>query len=140
MTLDQLQRAHVLIYAHGQAAHTGSLPAMKAVCYIIRNRVRAGWHDGSWIDAIEHADEVAGNAPGPRPRIDVYNRTFQMLMQWIDEMYYSSSSEEMETTVDKALYFQFMDRPLRPWFTDNILRQPKAHPRKVQIGSMVVYD
>ena len=140
MTLDQLQRARVVFFAHEQAAATGSLAAMKAVCYVVRNRVRAGWHDGSWIDVIEHHPEVAGNERQDPPLLDVYNRSFQMLTQAIDDIYYAAGGDETERATGEALYYQFMDRPLRGWFTENIIRHPAEHPLRATIGSMVLFD
>jgi len=140
MTIDMLQRAQLVLFAHHEAARTGSLDAMKAICYVVRNRVRAGWHDGSWIDVIENADEVAGNTPTPAPKIDAYSRPFQMLMQAVDDIYYSSASDPIEGVVDKALYFQFMDKPLRVWFTENILRKQQEHARKAHIGTLVLFN
>jgi hypothetical protein len=140
MTLDQLQRAQLVVFAFQEAIATGTLDAMKAVCYVIRNRVRAGWHDGSWLDVMEHADEVSGNEPIPRTKIDVYSRVFQMLMQSVDDIYYASADDNAQKVVDKALYYQFMDKPLRPWFNEAILRNPASHPRRAHIGPMVLFD
>lgn len=140
MTLDQFQRAQLVTFAHQEAAHTGSLHAMKAVCYIVRNRVRAGWHDGQWIEAIQKADESAGNQPYPAQRIDVYSRIFQILLNAIDDIYFSAASDDVERVVDKALYYQFVDRPLREEFTETILRHPESHPRRAVIGSMILFD
>lgn len=140
MTLDQLQRAQLVLFAYQEAASTGSLHAMKAVCYVIRNRVRAGWHDGNWIDAVQRADEAAGNLPQPAQKIDVYSRFFQMLLQGIDDIYYGVTGDETESVVSKALYYQFVDRPLRPEFVEEILRHPESHPRRAHIGTMVLFD
>lgn len=140
MTLDQLQRAQLLLFAHQEAACTGSLDAMKAVCYVIRNRVRAGWHDGNWIDVMENAHKVAGNQLDPRMHIDPYSRILQMLMQNVDDIYYSSASDAVEAAVDKSLYYQFADRPMRAWFAENIIRHPEAHARRTHIGTMVLYN
>lgn len=140
MTLDQLQRAQLVFFAHQQGARSGSLAVMKAVCYVVRNRVRAGWHDGNWMDVIEHADEVAGNEETPRLKVDIYSRAFQMLMQAVDDIYYSAATDEVETLVDKALYFQFVDKPMRGWFTDNIIRDPKNHPRTAHTGTLVLFN
>jgi hypothetical protein len=141
MTLDQLQRAQLFFFAYGEASASGSLSAMKAVCYVIRNRVRRGWHDGNWLEVIEQADQVAGNQPTKKlPRLDVYSRSFQQLMQAVDEIYYSSSSDDTERVVDEALYYQFADRPLRTWFTENIIRHPQEHARKAHIGTMVLFN
>lgn len=139
MTLDQLQRAQLLLFAHQEAACTGSLDAMKAVCYVIRNRVRGGWHDGSWIDVMENAYKVGGNHLEQRQHIDPYNRIFQMLMQSVDDIYYSSASDQVENVVGDALYYQFADRSMRAWFEENIIRYPAAHARKAQIGMMVLF-
>jgi hypothetical protein len=130
MTIDQLQRAHLFLFAYNEGAASGSLQVMKGICYILRNRVRKGWHDGNWIEVIEHADEVAGNMPGPRQPLDMYSRGFQQLLQAVDEIYYSSSGDELESVFDEALYYQFADRPLRPWFTENIIRYPQEHARE----------
>jgi hypothetical protein len=140
MTIDQLQRAQLLLFAHQEAAATGSLAAMKAVCFIIRNRVRKAWHDGNWIEVIEHADEVAGNDATPRPALDVYSRAFQMLMQAVDDIYYSSASDDVEKVVNEALYYQFVDRPMREWFTEHIIREPTNHARIAHIGTMVLFN
>jgi hypothetical protein len=140
MTIDQLQRAQLLLFAHHEAAATGSVDAMKAVCYIVRNRVRKGWHESSWIDVIENAEQVSGNEPGPQPRLDVYSRSFQMLMQSVDDVYYSSASDPIEAAVGEALYYQFADRPMRAWFDYNIIRRPQQHARRTHIGTMVLFN
>lgn len=142
MTIDQLQRAMLLLFAYDEASFTGSLQSMKAVCYVVRNRVRAGWHDGAWIDVIQNAGEVSGNNPanGDATRIDVYSHPFQVLMQSVDDIYYASSSDDTERVVDKALYYQFVDKPLRSWFTENILRKPENHPRVAHLATMVLFN
>ena len=140
MTLDQLQRAQLLMFAHQEAAYTGSLAAMKAVCYVVRNRVRKGWFDGNWIEVIENAEDAAGNMAPTPGKLDVFSRTFQMLMQAVDDIYYSSASDEVEKIVGEALYYQFVDRNLRPWFTDAILRDPANHARIAHIGTMVLFN
>ena len=121
MTLDQFQRAQLFAFAYQQALHTGSLQAMKAVAYVIRSRVVGGWHDGSWIEAIQRAPDVSGNEPTDPPLFDCYSQTFQKLAMAIDDIYYGQV-DEIGRIVSTALYFQFIDRPLRPWFTDHVLR------------------
>jgi hypothetical protein len=139
MTLDQFQRAQLFAYAYQQALHTGSLAAMKAVAYIIRNRVVAGWHDGNWIEAIQRAQDVSGNEPTEQPLFDCYSQTFQILARTIDDIYFGQI-DEIGRTVDGALYYQFINRPLRDWFYAHVLLDQKAHKRRAIIGSMMVYD
>jgi len=139
MTIDQLQRAALFGFAYQQAIHTGSLPAMRAVAYIVRNRVLNGWHDGNWLQAIQLHREVSGNEPTEPPLFDVYSQVFQLFLRQIDDIYFGQG-DETRHVVDKALYWQFIDKPLRPWFTDNVLHQPNAHPRRAIIGSMYLFD
>lgn len=139
MTLDQLQRAALFGFAYQQASHTGSLPAMRAVAYIIRNRVINGWHDGNWLEAIQKHRDASGNEATDPPLFDPYSQTFQTLLRQIDDIYFGQS-EETAQAVGKALYYQFIDKPLRSWFTDNILHQPSAHRRQAIIGSMYLYE
>jgi hypothetical protein len=139
VTLDQFQRAQLFGFAYQQALHTGSIAAMKAVAYVIRNRVVGGWHHGSWIDAIQRAGDVSGNEPTAAPLFDCYSQTFQILARSIDDIYFGQA-DEIGRIVDKALYYQFIDQPMRQWFTDNVLRAEVAHKRRAIIGSMMVYD
>jgi hypothetical protein len=139
VTLDQLQRAQLVFFAHQEGIATGSLNVMKAICYVLRNRVKAGWHDANWMEVIEHADEVAGNEPSAHHRVDIFSRQFQMLLQAVDDIYYSASSDDVSELVKGALYFQFADRPIRPWFIEHIIRDPKNHPRTAQTGMLLLF-
>ena len=62
-------------------------------------------------------------------------------MQAIDDIYYSSADgDDVEKVVKEALYYQFVDRPFRVWFTNNIIRDPQNHPRLAHIGTMVLFN
>lgn len=143
MTLNDLQKAALILFAAREAGDTGSLQAMRGICYAIRNRVRTGWYDGNWLDVIENADESAGNLPwrdADPVRLTVNDRGLQMLARDIDGIFYSGGDDEVAAAIDNALYWQRIDKPIRQWFVDNIVRRPEDHGRRAQISSIVFFD
>jgi hypothetical protein len=139
MTLEQFQRAQIVQFAVNQAAYTGSLPCMKGVCYVLRNRVRKGWYDGSWIAAIEHAPEVAGNEPQEPKKLNLSDRLFQMMLRDVDEIFFGGGEDETHQVVNDALYFMSIDRSPRAWFVENIVRDDTNHPRRAHIGPIAFH-
>lgn len=139
MTLDQFQKATIVRYAYDEASDTGSLACMRAICYALRNRVAAGWHDGSWIAAVEAAPAVSGNDQTPRPILDISNRLFQMMLREVDDIFYGQSADETSKVVQGCLYFHRIDKPARPWFVENIVRDPQNHPRRGHVGPFAFF-
>lgn len=149
MTLNDIQRAALALFAAREAGPSASLEQMKGICYVIRNRVRAGWFDGNWITVMEHADEASGNMPAERFYLDLQSRSLQRLFRDIDDIYYGGGSgnswtpeqaADLETAVGKQLYWMFIDRPHNPWFVERILRDPENHPNRAQAGTMMFYE
>lgn len=127
-------------FAYEEGLHTGSLACMKAICYIIRNRVRAGWLDGSWTTVIQRAGDVAGNDPAVRPALDPQNRLFQLLLRDVDDIFFASSEDETQQVVGECLFYHFIDRPAREWFVSNIIRETEAHPRRAHVGTIAMHE
>ncbi len=142
MTLNDLQKAALVLFAAKEAGNTGSLAAMKGICYVIRNRVRAGWHDGSWIDVIENANDYAGNVAAATPRLlTLTDRGLQMLARDIDNLFYSGGmDDEVAESFKSVLYWQHIDRMTTPWFFENIIRNPANHRRAVQVGTIAFFE
>lgn len=140
MTFNQFERAMLVKFAYEEAVHTGSLACMKAVCYVIRNRVRAGWLDGTWTSAILRAAEVAGSGQISVPALDPQNRLFQLLLRDVDDIFFAASEDETQVVVAGCLYYHFIDRPVRDWFVERIIRAPEAHPRRAHIGTIALYE
>ncbi len=128
------------MYGYQEAAHTGSLAAMKGVCYVIRNRVRAGWYDADWLKVMEHADESAGNEPEPHTPIDVNNRNFQALLRDVDDLYYATAEDDTARVIGNSLYYQHSDKSPRQWFVDNVARNAESHRRVTHIGSIAFFE
>jgi hypothetical protein len=146
MNMAAFERAQVAAFAYRMGSYTGSLDCMKAICYVLRNRVKAGWGDGSWFSVMASHWDVAGNADQLFPELrseghmDPQDRLLQMLVRDIDDIYLGASTDDTQIVVGGALYFQFIDQPGTVWFTENIVHQPDHHKRIAQIGTMAFFE
>jgi hypothetical protein len=61
VNFSSFERAQVAGFAYREARHTGSMDCMRAVCFVLRNRVKAAWGDGSWLGIIAAHHLVAAN-------------------------------------------------------------------------------
>lgn len=130
-------------FALDEAGHTGSLDCVKAVCYIMGNRVKAGWHDGTMLSVIEHAWESSGHDEKLRQELTASGRMFQMMLYSIDDIYFGNSEDGVRATVCDpklpCLWYQFIDRKPRQWFVEHVARNPHDHPRRAQFGKMMLF-
>jgi hypothetical protein len=134
------ERAMLAAFAYQQARHTGSFDSMKGVAYIVRNRVLAGWGDGSYLAVMNaHSDVTSDALPDTQRPLDLSDRLLQLLIRDIDEIYNGTSQEKMKDTLKEALYFQFITQPPRQWFEENIIRDPEHHPLIASMGIMVFF-
>src|ERR1700679_740104 len=102
MTQKDVDRVMLVRYAVQEAGPRGSLEQMKAICYCLRNRVRAGW--GEWLEVIESADETRANELGEPMRIDISSRAYQRLLHEVDDIYFGHRSDFSEgTTLEDSL-------------------------------------
>lgn len=149
MTVRDLERAELVIFAVRQAGPRASLEEMKAICYCIRNRVRAGWHDGSWLRCLEDQPEVAAHSPVEEVPLDPNDRNLQRLLRDIDDIYYSQNDAkassmndgmDLEAAVGTQKYWMFLNHPLTNWFRDNICSDKENHPSHSQMGLMMFFE
>lgn len=139
MTLETFIRAQLAAFAYQQAGATGSIASMKAICYAMANRVKAGW--GGWADVIEAAPESAAHDDGPPAPISLRNPALQGLLREIEEIYAGSAEDDTRQVVGECLFWQVLTRPdVRPWFRDNIVRDPENHPRRAHVGTIILYE
>ena len=145
MTMNDLQRAALVLFAAREAGEGASLEQMKAICYCMRNRVRAGWHDGSWLASIEHADEVAAH-DYMTMRLDPANRALQRLTHDIDDICYGTGIEtlagegDLESSIGEQKFWMFLNRPPSSWFVKHIVKDQKNHPSHAQMGLMMFFE
>jgi hypothetical protein len=156
VTLNDVQKAELALFAARAAGERPSLEQMKAIAYVIRNRVKAGWHDGQWLTVIERAPEAAGNLEGARVVLDPNNRALQRLIADVDDIYYrvgardqgtgnsaqrfAAEAEDMADVLGRTLYWCFIDQPMSPWFKENVLDRPEEHVMRAQMGTMMFFE
>lgn len=150
MTLNDVQRVMLLEFALREVGDEGNLDSVKGVCYVIRNRVRAGWSDGNWMRVIESAQETAAHLPN-KFTLDPDSRLLQRMIQEVDDIYYSmewsgrtdstkdQQGDSIESSVGTSLYWMWMKRKAHPWFIEQIVQDHKNHPVRTQIGLMMFF-
>ena len=159
MTFNDVQRAALALFAAREAGQGASLEQMKAIAYCVRNRVKAGWHDGQWLTVMEHGEEAAGNLKAIRAPLDVNNRALQRLISDIDDIYYgapmghpnmvnktstaqrfAAEGGDLENAIGKSCYWCWINQPFTPWFQEHILDRPDEHPNRTQMGLMAFFE
>lgn len=152
MNFAAFERAQLAAFAYSEARGTGSLDCMKAVCYVLRNRVKAGWGDGTWLAVIEGARLVAGNVEIPGDEqlpIASGDRLLQLLLRDVDDIYLGGGGHGIDDDVARvvqgeskvgALYYSFVEREPNPWFVTHIVHEPENHPRIGQVGTMMLFE
>ncbi len=151
MTLSDFQKGALALFAARAAGPGAALEQMKAICYCIRNRVRAGWYDGQWLTVMEHAGETLAN-PLDTFFVDPTVRSLQRLIADVDDIYYGGASQnrnmrndqtptaqkfaaetfDLEGAIGKSCYWHFLNKPIYAWFRENIIEKPEEHPRKTR--------
>jgi hypothetical protein len=123
---------------------------MLAAAFTIRNRVRAGWYGGDWVEVISnHRQWSARLEPYSDQLPDPRNFAFQCLIQEINGIYDGSRRDDITVMADESisarsifsqqapkavLYYGRLDQISNPWFLENIARRPDLHPRHAQVG------
>jgi hypothetical protein len=115
---------------------------MLAVLFVVRNRSKAGWSQGSWTQIIESHNQfssisVVGNSQTvlyPDPR----DPDFISVMQLVDSVYDGTRADNL---TDGALYYADIGRgiTLGGWFEKNIINDPTNHPRTAQVGTTTFF-
>jgi hypothetical protein len=153
MNFAAFERAEVAAFGYRQAARTGSIDCMRAVCFILRNRVKSAWGNGSWLSVIESAPAVAAHEAQADVALSASDRLLQIMVRDVDDIYLGQESYDdrvrqivcAETLKlgsrewKPVLYYSFVDREQRSWFVENIIRKPEEHPHVGQIGTMMLY-
>lgn len=146
MNYATFERAQVAAFAYKEAQWTGSLDCMRAICFVLRNRVRAGWGNGTWLSVINAASHCAGYVGEMAPDGE-NDRLLQMIIRDIDDIYLGSdrmddSVRDIVVTDDRkkpALYYSFINHPIRDWFKENIIRNSQEHAHIGNIGPMMLF-
>jgi hypothetical protein len=160
--------AQAAAFAYRDGRHTGSLACLRAILFILRNRVKSGWGGGSWLAVVEAAGETSGHlAIEPsgdfqspdHPIAQSSDRLLLMIVRDVDDIYLGQESFDdpvrqvcsrdaefasgrgpvgMKKDWHPVLYYSFVDRPARPWFVESIIRKPQEHPQVGQVGGKMM--
>lgn len=147
MIFSAFERAQVAMFGYREARHTGNIDCIRAACLVLRNRKANGWGDGSWLSLIAAAYLTSANCEMPGLDLKTDDRLLQLIVNQIDDIYLVQ--DRFDDPVSRivcgddpkksALYFSFVDRQPRPWFVENIIKQPKDHAQISNIGAMMFY-
>lgn len=128
------------------------LSAMMAISFVVRNRVRAGWYGGNWLEVLAHMPDVAAKLEPPTNELpDTRNYAFLQFMQIVDGIF--SGATEDDITIKKdgewrqvlsmappvVMYYARLDQITNPWFLQNIVRKPDQHQRISQVGQLFFF-
>src|SRR6266481_297945 len=129
---------------------TEGLSGMEAVCFVIRNRVNAGWWGGNWVDVLAHHRDYSYRTelyPDTLPDPRVYS--FQYLLQEINGIFSGQRKDDVTvpnqpsfvaSAYKPALYYAKLNEINRDWFLENISRQPQIHSRVAQVGALTFFS
>jgi hypothetical protein len=155
MNFAAFERAQLAAFAYREARRSGSLDCMRAVCFVLRNRVKSAWGESSWLAVMESAAAVAAHELAPDQEPSNNDRLLQLMVRDVDDIYmgqehfddrvaqvvcdHNPGGRMGQANWKPALYYSFIDRPFRPWFVENIIQKPAEHAQTGQIGKMMLY-
>lgn len=115
------------------------LQGMVAVGCVVRNRVLAGWNGGDWLAVMtahnQFSSMVIVGDPNTVRYPDPRDAKFQSLL-WDVEKIYDGSVEDI---TGGALYYANLNIANSPWFFENIVQKPDAHPRTGTVGQQTFF-
>jgi hypothetical protein len=132
---EQFIKAHLAALCHREAAHHGGHDNMLAVAFVFRNRHRAGWHGGNWMELLAYCNEYAATIYPPSVP-DLRDINFRMLLQQIDDVFSGLAPDKY---TEGALYYAELNRVERPWFRTDVLSDPERHPRVATVGNVSLF-
>lgn len=113
--------------------------AMLAVAFVLRNRAKSGWHNGSiYQNAIKLNQISSMSVLGDRNTIkypDVRDPDFQTLLHKLDAIY--DDAPDMITS--GARYYAVLTDATSGWFFENIVADTVNHPRVAVIGKTTLF-
>lgn len=132
-----------------QDGRSEGIAGMKAVCFSIRNRVRAGFYGGDWAAVLSHHQEwSATNEPPPLTIPDPREPAFRALLQDVSGIF-SGQLEDNITVMPgsalavappPALYYAKLDQITSETFLNDISRRFDLHKRVAVVGALTFFS
>jgi hypothetical protein len=134
-----------------QDGHQDGLNGMMAVAFTIRNRVRAGWFGGDWIQVLSHHNDWSATDFVPSELPDPRQPAFKALLQEVNGIFYGIREDDitvynLEDSVlavkpSPALYYARLSDPnIKEWFLTNISRNHEQHKLIAQVGTLYFFN
>lgn len=137
MTPETFIKGQLAMVAYQEAGYVGGIHAMKAVAFVIANRVRAGWHSGEWLENIEavpiYRATIGIRTPDPVPIRDI---TFRQFLQSIDDIFQGAAQDPY---TEGALFYAELRFLNSKWFRENVMQDPTHHPRIASVGPLELF-
>jgi hypothetical protein len=148
VTIDTFVKAQLALLCWRNAPAGKPFTSMKALAFLVRNRVKAGWMGGDWLAVIAEDPAYAAHVPNgqyyssmaPHTRLDSFpdlrNDLFQRFLWEVDRVYDGTAGDTM---TEGALWWAELDKIDRPWFLEHIARRPEDHPRVAQVVTLTLW-
>jgi len=130
MNFAAFERAQVAAFAYREARFTGSLDCMRAVCFVLRNRVKSSWSGGSWLAVMEQAHltaatndlgcAVLSTGSGLNGAGAASDRLLQLMVKDVDDIYLSQESYDDPV--------RMVTEGARPGISSGIVAKKDWHP------------
>ena len=137
----------------------GCRPAALGIANVIRNRVDSGWASGDWLKIlndvpIHAAEEIVAIDWMTLP--DVYDKDFLWIHSEVTRLYQDRMSPDTITVSadptwavhsankpravrKKGLFYCNLQKPIRPWFLENIISRRDEHGATATAGEITFY-
>ena len=135
-----------------QDGYQEGINGMLGVAFTIRNRVRAGWYGGDWIQVLSHHQEWSATSALPDPYLlpDLRIYSISGFLQEISGVVTGQRDDDITIKRDSlatfkpgalplALYYGHLDKIDREWFLENISRSPE-HKRVSNQGTLTFWS
>lgn len=123
---------------------SNQMPGMVGVLMVLRNRVQAGWHGGSWLANITAKNQFSSISVRGDSQTIVYPADndplfVDLMMNHIDGIYDGSTPDSLTCG---ALYYADLTNPTFQkdgWFAKTILANSTRFPRVAQVASTTYF-
>lgn len=125
------------------------LSGMLACAFTIRNRVKAGWFGGDWIQVLSrHKEKSADLTPFPEELPDPKIRSVRFLLHEVTGIFSGARQDDITVSGQSvlsvappvALYYGRLDTADNPFFIEKICRDPENHKRVAQVGMLSFFS
>lgn len=125
------------------------LSGMLACAFTIRNRVKAGWFGGDWIQVLSHHKEKAADlTPFPEELPDPKIRSVRFLLHEVTGIFSGARQDDITVSGQSvlsvappvALYYGHLDRVTNDWFLNSICRDYENHQRIATVGALTFFS